>query len=48
MKYLLDFTTDYHQFYLSDKDSPHDTGSEKFRTEQSHADKLAVEDGIPG
>jgi len=48
MRYPLDFYTSYNQFYISDKDSPHDTGSDKFWTTDAFNDKLAIEDGILG
>ena len=48
MKYQLDFISSHHQFYLADKETPHQTDSINFWTEQSFADNLAVEDGILG
>ena len=48
MKSSLKFTTEYGQFYLSDKSANGNTGSENFWTEKAFAEKLAVEDGILG
>ncbi|OXE95593.1 hypothetical protein B0A63_23925, partial [Flavobacterium johnsoniae UW101] len=47
MIFNLNFTTDYGQFYLNDKDEG-DTGSENFWSDQALNDKLAVEKGILG
>lgn len=47
MKFYLDFTTDYGQFYLNDKDGG-DTGSPSFWSSEALNDKLAVEKGILG
>ncbi|WP_343617634.1 hypothetical protein [Flavobacterium sp.] len=47
MKFSLNFTTDYGQFYLNDKDAG-DTGSEDFWSDEALNDKLAVEKGILG
>lgn len=47
MKFSLNFTTDYGQFYLNDKDEG-DTGSEDFWSDEALNDKLAVEKGILG
>ncbi len=47
MKFSLDFTTSYGQFYLSDKDEG-DTGSPDFWTDEAFNDKLAVEKGVLG
>lgn len=47
MKFNLDFTTSYGQFYLNDKDQG-DTGSPDFWTEEAFNDKLAVEKGVLG
>ncbi|MFI5172249.1 MAG: hypothetical protein ACHQFW_07650 [Chitinophagales bacterium] len=44
----LEFTTDYGQFYLCDKNSAQATDSADFWTAQASADKLAVEEGILG
>lgn len=48
MKFQINFTTDYGQFYVCDKNAKGDTGSENFWTDQAFADKLATEDGIVG
>lgn len=48
MKIELKFRTYYGQFYISDKNSPGDTDSEYFWTDQAFEDKLAVEEGILG
>lgn len=48
MKFHLNFTTDYGQFYISDKTPTESTGSENFWTDQAFADKLAVEKNILG
>lgn len=48
MKFELKFTTDYGQFYISDKNAKGNTGSESFWTDEAFADKLAIEDGIIG
>jgi hypothetical protein len=48
MIHKLQFTTSYHQFYLCDKDYIGDTGSFDFWTDNSFADKLAIETGILG
>ena len=47
MKFDLNFTTDYGQFYLNDKDEG-DTGTENFWTNEAFNDRLAVEKGILG
>lgn len=47
MKFSLDFTTSYGQFYLNDKDQG-DTGSPDFWTNEAFNDKLAVERGVLG
>lgn len=47
MKVSLNFTTDFSQFYLNDKDEG-DTGSENFWSVEAFNDKLAVEKGILG
>ncbi|MBW1658418.1 hypothetical protein [Flavobacterium quisquiliarum] len=48
MKFILDFTTDYGQFYINEKDEVGDTGSEGFWSNEAFNDKLAVEKGILG
>ena len=48
MEFNLEFTTDYGQFYISDKNSIGDTGSTDFWNNQAFADKLAVENDILG
>ena len=44
----LEFNTSYHQFYISDKDSPQATDSPDFWTDQAISDKLAIGEGILG
>jgi hypothetical protein len=46
--YRRDFDTSYHQFYILDRDSPHDTDSDTFWTEESHQDGLAIGTNILG
>jgi hypothetical protein len=46
--YRRDFDTSYHQFYILDKDSPSDTDSNTFWTEESHQDRLAIGTNILG
>ena len=48
MKHKLNFSSSYRQFYLVDKQTSHNTDSDKFWTDQAFADKLAVEKGILG
>ncbi len=48
MEKKLHFTTDYSQFYICDKGSPKDTGSDSFWTEEAYRDRLAVGKGILG
>lgn len=48
MKYKLDFTTQYFQFYLQDEHPEGDSRLETFWSDQAFADKLAVEKGILG
>lgn len=48
VKFDLNFTTDYGQFYLNDKDSTGDTGSEDFWSSQAFVDKIAIEEGVLG
>lgn len=48
MKFNLNFTTDYGQFYLNDKEPNGETNSDYFWTDKAFEDKLAVEDGILG
>lgn len=47
MKFYLNFTTGYGQFYLNDKGEG-DTGSINFWSDEAFNDKLAVEKGILG
>lgn len=47
MKFDLNFTTDFGQFYLNDKDKG-DTGSKIFWTDEAFNARLAVESGILG
>lgn len=44
----LNFSTSYHQFYISDKDSPMATDSENFWTDEAHQNKFATENRIVG
>lgn len=44
----LDFYTCYHQFYILDRDSPADTDSNTFWTEESNQDRLAIGTNILG
>ena len=46
--FRLNFHTSHHQFYIYDKDSAGDTGSDNFWTNVASNDRLAVEDGILG
>lgn len=46
--FRLNFYTSHHQFYIYDKDSAGDTGSENFWTEDASNDRLVTEDGILG
>jgi hypothetical protein len=48
MHFDLDFTTQYNQFYIGDKTSPYNTGSDNFWTDEAFKDRLAVEDGVLG
>ena len=48
MNYKLNFYTQYHQFYLSDKQSPQDTGDSGFWTEEATQFRLAIGDGVLG
>lgn len=48
MKHKLNFITSYQQFYLADKSHQGNTGSDKFWTDESHNDRLAIEKGILG
>lgn len=48
MRFDLDFSTDYGQFYICDKNFLGDTDSENFWTDKAFNDKIAVEDGILG
>ncbi|NUY82743.1 hypothetical protein HUK80_17705 [Flavobacterium sp. MAH-1] len=49
MKYKLNFFTQYHQFYLLDKDARQTNEAlGNFWTDQAFADKLAVENGFLG
>jgi len=47
-RYEFKFYTEYHQFYICDKISSGNTGSEDFWTEEANNDRLAMEDGILG
>lgn len=46
--FKLDFYTQYSQFYICDKDSPMDTGSDEFWTDEAFNDRLARELGVIG
>jgi hypothetical protein len=48
MIYKLNFYTSYHQFYISDKESPKKTDADDFWTEESTYSRLAIGDGILG
>lgn len=48
MKHKFNFNTQYHQFYISDKNSPGNTDSENFWTNDAYNDRLALEKGIVG
>jgi hypothetical protein len=48
MKYKLEFYTEYRQFYINDKKSSSDTGSENFLTDTALDSRLAVGEGILG
>jgi hypothetical protein len=48
MKYELNFSTSYHQFYISDKESCQDTGDINFWTKDANQSRLAIGDGILG
>ena len=47
-KIKFEFDTSFHQFYISDKDSPKATDSGNFWTEQALREKLAIGKGILG
>jgi hypothetical protein len=46
--YRFDFYTQYHQFNICDKDSPMDTESGEFWTDEAFDDRLAMELGVIG
>lgn len=48
MKYLLDFYTQFNQFYISDKISPKNTGDTSFWTTNALDDRLALGHDILG
>lgn len=48
MKFDLNFTTEYGQFYINDINASGDTGSDDFWSNQAFEDKLAVEKEILG
>lgn len=48
MKYKLNFTTSYQQFYCADKLYQGNTGSDNFWTDESHNDRLAIEKDVLG
>lgn len=43
-KHEFEIFADYHQFYLEDENSPHETGN--IWTQETHARMLAIEDGL--
>lgn len=47
MKYILDFYTQYSQFYIADKLSPHETSGD-FWDKAAYEDRLAIGTGIVG
>ncbi|MDM1360361.1 hypothetical protein HX012_02645 [Myroides marinus] len=48
MKYTLNFSTSYNQFYIADKLYSGDTDSDNFWTDESYHDRLVMESGILG
>lgn len=48
MKYKLNFSTSHHQFYIADKFSEGDTGSDDFWTNEAFDAQLAVGNGVLG
>lgn len=46
--YRFDFFTQYGQFYICDKESPMETDSDEFWTDEAFNDRLAVENGVIG
>ncbi|MBN8686678.1 MAG: hypothetical protein J0M10_06660 [Chitinophagales bacterium] len=46
--HILDFYTQYSQFYILDKGSPQRTDSDQFWTEEASKDRLAIEEGVLG
>lgn len=48
MSYKLNFYTEYHQFYIADKESPKETDKDSFWTDEAFLSRLAIEDGILG
>ena len=48
MRHELQFYTEYRQFYICDKNSPCETNSDNFWTEEASNDRLAMETGIVG
>lgn len=48
MNYNLNFYTQYHQFYITDKDSPKETENSDFWTEEASHSRLAIGKDILG
>lgn len=48
MNYSLAFYTQYHQFFIADKEFKQDTSDEEFWTETASQTRLAIGDGILG
>jgi hypothetical protein len=48
MNYKLNFYTQYHQFYISDRESPKKTEENGFWTEDATRSRLAIGNGILG
>ncbi|NML21736.1 hypothetical protein HHL16_12670 [Pseudoflavitalea sp. G-6-1-2] len=48
MNYKLDFYTQYHQFYLRDKEGGFNTGDVDFWTEEAFQSRLAIGNGVLG
>ena len=48
MNHKLDFYTEYHQFYISDKESPKETNKDSFWTDEAIQSRLAIGEGILG
>ncbi|MGQ2983163.1 hypothetical protein [Flavobacterium sp.] len=48
MKQTFEFYTQYNQFYIADKTSNYDTGSDSFWTDEAISQRLAIGNGIIG